>query len=95
MKALQIGELVFEGVKNCARCKMTTIDSSTGQFDGKEPLVTLETFRRQKASPEDTSFGVMFGSNLIQVNQTLGQSVRLGDPLVVLKSIAGAEHVSK
>ena len=86
MKVIRIGEIEFLGSKCCARCKMTTIDQSSGKFDGKEPLETLGSFRRQKDYPEDKSSGLMFGKNLIQMNPNNASShtLSVGNPVEVL-----------
>jgi len=72
---LRIGEVEFEGVKNCSRCVFTTIDPDTGRkHPDKEPLRTLSTYRRR---PEG---GVYFGQNLIPRS---GGTIRIGDPVEV------------
>jgi uncharacterized protein YcbX len=48
-------------VKPCARCVVTTIDKDTLETS-REPLNTLNTFRRQAG-------GVMFGQNVIPLNE--------------------------
>lgn len=70
---LRIGEIYFDVVKPCARCKITTVDQATG-VAGKEPLRTLATFR---------NFGgnVLFGQNLVHKQQ--GQ-IAVGDAVEVL-----------
>ena len=73
---LRIGEVEFEGAKNCVRCEFPTIDPDTAVKDPRrEPMRTLATFRRR---PEG---GVFLGQNLIP--RTLG-TVRAGDPVEVL-----------
>lgn len=72
---LRIGEVEFEGVKNCSRCVFTTIDPDTGlKHPGKEPLRTLSNYRRR---PEG---GVYFGQNLIPRS---GGIIHLGDPVKI------------
>ena len=59
-RRLRVGEVEFEGVKNCSRCVFTTIDPDTGTKDPQqEPLRTLGTYRRRAQG------GVYFGQNLI------------------------------
>jgi len=56
---IRIGETPFSGVKNCARCVLTTVDPDTGEKHPQlEPLRTLGTYRRGAG-------GVLFGQNLI------------------------------
>jgi uncharacterized protein YcbX len=74
MRRFKLGELVFQAVKPCARCPITTTDQATAQV-GKEPLKTLATFRR---GPKGT---VMFGQNLIHENTG---TLRVGAPVEVL-----------
>src|SRR5262245_56175257 len=42
---IRIGEATFRVAKPCARCVITTVDQSRGEFDGKEPLRTFAEFR--------------------------------------------------
>jgi uncharacterized protein YcbX len=61
LRRFRLGSLVFQAVKPCARCAITTTNQVTTVV-GKEPLKTLATFRR---GPK----GVMFGQNLIHENK--------------------------
>jgi uncharacterized protein YcbX len=56
-KKFKIGELMFEAVKPCARCVITTTDQETAERL-QEPLLTLSKFRKVENK-------VMFGMNLI------------------------------
>jgi len=87
---IRVGESIFRVVKPCARCVMTTVDQVRGEFDGKEPLRTMASFRMAKDVFPDTfeSLGqtanaVLFGENLIPENP--GVSVHVGDPIEVLE----------
>lgn len=54
-----IGDCVFDVVKPCSRCVLTTRDPDSGEADpDREPLRTLAGYRRREG-------GVMFGQNLI------------------------------
>jgi uncharacterized protein YcbX len=76
-RRLRVGEVEFEGVKNCSRCIFTTIDPDTGEkHPDREPLRTLSTYRRR---PEG---GVFFGQNLIPRS---GGVIRVGDPVTVIE----------
>lgn len=55
--AVTVGEVRFRVAKSCLRCSITTLDPASGTR-GREPLLTLATFRRQRG-------GVAFGQNLI------------------------------
>jgi uncharacterized protein len=69
-----IGDVRFFGVKPCSRCIMTTINQETGERKGKEPLLTLNKYR--KAGNK-----ILFGQNVL-VSQ-LG-TVSVGDDVTVL-----------
>ena len=70
---IRIGDSVFRAVKPCSRCQVTTTDQAEGEVRGPEPLQTLATYR-------DTPEGVMFGMNLIPVNNS---QVRVGDAVTL------------
>lgn len=53
-----VGDVRFFGVKPCSRCIMTTIDQETGEKKGKEPLLTLNKYR--KAGNK-----ILFGQNVL------------------------------
>ena len=80
-KRIKIGETVFHVVKPCARCVMTTIEQTTGEKDGKEPLKTLAGFRTPKRSIKKK---ILFGQNLIAENA--GDILRVGDRVEVLET---------
>jgi uncharacterized protein len=70
----RVGGLRFFGVKPCARCIMTTIDPLTGKKKGKEPLLTLNRYR--KAGNK-----ILFGQNVL-ISQ-LGH-ISVGDEIEVI-----------
>lgn len=74
-RGVRVGTCLFELVKPCARCAITTIDQHTGQRSA-EPLATLAGYRRRMA---DKSVKVDFGMNAVA---TSGGTVRVGDPVV-------------
>jgi uncharacterized protein len=76
-KQIKIGETVFHVVKPCGRCVITTIDPERGEFDGKEPLRTLATYRK-------VGNNVMFGQNLIA--EKPGGTIRIGDEVQILET---------
>lgn len=53
-----VGNIRFFGVKPCARCIMTTIDQETGEKKDREPLLTLNKYR--KAGNK-----ILFGQNVL------------------------------
>ena len=69
-----VGNIRFFGVKPCARCIMTTINQETGEKKGKEPLITLNKYR--KAGNK-----ILFGQNVL-ISQ-LG-TVSVGDDVTVV-----------
>lgn len=87
---VRIGEAIFRVAKPCARCVMTTVDQDRGEFDGKEPLKMMASFRMAKdvfpdsyESLGQTANAVLFGENLIPENA--GAVVRVGDEIEVLE----------
>lgn len=56
-RTIKVGDVLFDLVKPCARCAITTTDQVTTQR-GKEPLKTLSTYRL-------VGSGAMFGQNAI------------------------------
>jgi len=79
-RSLQIGEVVFELVKSCDRCIVTTTDQQTGARNPlREPLKTLSTFRQFGRQ------GILFGENMIPRNAGI---VRVGDDVRVLSLTA-------
>ena len=68
---VQIGSVVFAGVKLCARCKLVMVDPQTAEVF-PEPLRTLSHYRRREQ-------GVMFGQNMLAAGRgtiTVGDEVR-------------------
>ena len=75
-KQVRVGEVLFHVVKPCARCVMTTVEQTTGERTGPEPLQTLAGYRREDGK-------VMFGQNLIP--EGTGK-VRIGDEVEVIET---------
>jgi len=72
-RQIRIGETLFQIVKSCARCVITTTDQETA-VRGVEPLSVLATYRRSER-------GVLFGQNLMHTGTG---SIRLGDEVLVV-----------
>lgn len=72
---ITVEKVKFKLVKPCTRCIITTTNQQTGERNKlKEPLATLSTFRQ---IPKQ---GVMFGQNLIALNEgiiSLNSSVNI------------------
>ena len=75
-RRIRIGDVIFQSVKPCGRCSVTTVDQQTATR-GKEPLKTLATFRRRAETGK-----VYFGWNLVP--ETTG-TLRAGDAVEVLE----------
>ena len=71
---IRIGSVVFQVVKPCTRCVITTTDQDTATRE-KEPLRTLSTFRKHGNN-------VFFGENLVPESRG---TIRVGDPVEVLR----------
>jgi hypothetical protein len=71
-KNFSINNIPFTCAKPCARCVVTTIDQETA-IKGKEPLITLNQYRKQNNK-------VLFGQNI--VHHGLGK-LKVGDKIIV------------
>lgn len=76
-KKIKIGNTIFDVVKPCARCVITTIEQSTGEKNGNEPLKTLAKYRTKNGK-------VLFGQNLIAENT--GEILKSGDKIEILET---------
>lgn len=75
-KQIRIGEVVFDAVKRCSRCVLTTVDPKTGiKSDKGQPLKTLSQYRKEDG-------GVLFGMNLIPRSKGL---IRINDNLEIIE----------
>jgi uncharacterized protein YcbX len=57
-RRIRVGQVELEIVKPCDRCGITTVDPQTGARDGREPLRTLNRYRRRDGA-------VYFGQNAV------------------------------
>jgi uncharacterized protein len=69
----RVGAQDFVGVKPCARCIMTTVNPTTGQFEGKEPVRTLSTYRKRNNK-------IFFGQNVMTAYEGI---IAVGDEVTV------------
>lgn len=69
--------LSLQAVKPCTRCKVTTVDQSTGLILSTEPFSTLMKYRRHAALR-----GVTFGQNMI-LRAGVGSMLKVGQSLQV------------
>ena len=86
---IRIGDAIFRGTKPCERCVMTTVDQSRGEFDGKEPLKTLASYRMAKDVFPDRYESLAVGANVVLFGQNLiaethGATIKVGDPIEVI-----------
>ena len=70
---IRVGTMLFDVVKPCTRCVVTTIDQETA-VQGKEPLKLLNKLRKRDGK-------VYFGENLIPVGTGV---IRVGDRVEVV-----------
>ena len=71
-RTLRIGSAAFRISNACKRCKVITIDQSTGEFAGNDPLTTLATYRADGPS-------VTFGQHMMA---EASGSISIGDSVV-------------
>ena len=77
-RRIRIGTVEFEGVENCERCELPTVDPDTGIPDPRrEPMRTLARYRRRATG------GVFLGQNLVPRGSG---TVRVGDRVVVIEA---------
>ena len=77
MKRIKVGDVIFDVVKPCIRCVVTTIDQKTLK-KSKEPLATLAAYRKS------ASGGVQFGQNLIHHSTGI---ISVDDTVEIIKSV--------
>ncbi|MDQ3040980.1 MAG: MOSC domain-containing protein [Acidobacteriota bacterium] len=80
-KQIKIGAVLFHVVKPCGRCVITTIDQTSGEKQGVEPLKTLATYRIPKRSVKRK---ILFGQNMIAENS--GEVLNVGDKIEVVET---------
>ena len=72
-RALQIGSAAFRVSNACKRCKVITIDQSSGESTGSDPLRILADYRTEGQ-------GVTFGQHLLVEHAGL---INVGDPVSI------------
>lgn len=78
-EAVEIGGIVFDLVKPCARCIMTTQDQHTGERIGGNPIQGLA---EKRMSADRSVAGVLFGWNAVPRGEG---ELRLGDRATVIR----------
>lgn len=81
-EAIEINGIVFDFVKPCARCIMTTQDQRTGERIGGNPIQGLA---EKRMSADRRVPGVLFGWNAVPRGEG---EIRLGDAVRVVKTRA-------
>ena len=82
-RRIRIGTVEFEGVENCERCELPTVDPDTGVPDPRrEPMRTLARYRRRATG------GVFLGQNLVPRG---AGTVRVGDRVAVLEAAGSGQ----
>lgn len=76
-----IGNLTFRGAKDCARCKLITINPTNAEV-GLEPLRTLATYRK---SGRKINFGRLACWN---VDEQINPVIKIGDQISILQSLS-------
>ena len=79
-EAIEINGIVFDFVKPCARCIMTTQDQRTGERIGGNPIQGLA---EKRMSADRRVPGVLFGWNAVPRREG---EIRLGDAVRVVKT---------
>ena len=79
-KEIRIGDVAFDVVRPCDRCKVTTLDQRDGSATGKEPLTSLAKLRR---SQDPRINGVLFGWRMVPKNEGV---ISVGDDLEILST---------
>lgn len=77
---LRCGEVTLQLTKACTRCAITTIDQTSGERTGEEPLRTLRSYRFDKALR-----GVVFGRNAYAI-EGAGTSLTRGAPVSIISA---------
>ena len=71
-----MGEVRFIQPKPCTRCPVTTVDQTSGEKRGNEPLRALSTYKRWRKTRE-----IIFGENVLPTQEG---TIRMGDEIVQL-----------
>ena len=80
-RQLEVGGVVFDLVKPCTRCVVTTLDQDTGEQVGQS---TMEALIRTRARSGSWGRGVVFGMNAIA--RASGGALRRDMAVSVLKT---------
>lgn len=86
-KTIRVGEVIFDIVKPCSRCVLTTVNIESGRKNTTgEPLYTLQQFRTAENGD------VNFGQNMIARNNGV---IRLNDRVEILETQPAPVYLSK
>lgn len=93
---IRINKSTFKGVKLCDRCKVPTINQETA-VAGPGLTDTLLSFRSDnilRPTKKQQRGKVYFGQNLVctdSLTNASGMSIKIGDPVFVLKTVPSAD----
>lgn len=79
-ESIEIGGIIFDLVKPCARCIMTTQDQMTGERTGGNPIQALAV---KRMSADRRVIGPLFGWNAVPCGEG---RLSLGDTVTVVKT---------
>ncbi|MDA1316719.1 MAG: MOSC domain-containing protein [bacterium] len=83
-KRIRIGDVEFDVVKPCARCKIVTVDPDKGLAVRQDVLRILGEYRKARQLGVENVGGVLFGQNLVHCNTG---TIRPSDQIEVLEYI--------
>jgi uncharacterized protein YcbX/ferredoxin len=85
-QTIRVGEVIFDLVKPCSRCVLTTVSPQRGRkHPSGEPLTTLKSYRMAENGDID------FGHNMIARNSGI---IRQGDEVEVLASKPARQYIT-
>ena len=88
-ETIAVGGILFDLVKPCARCVVTTVDQGSGLPDGPEPITSLT---RTRLSADRRAPGALFGWNAVPRGPG---SLRVGDPVEIVARREGGWPLSQ
>jgi uncharacterized protein len=83
-KKIRVGDIIFEHIKLCSRCKLTTVVPDNGTFaSDAQPLKVLK--KKRALNKQGNSTDAYFGINMIAANGVSTGTVAVGDRVEVLE----------
>ncbi|RMX35506.1 hypothetical protein pdam_00003781 [Pocillopora damicornis] len=81
-RKIQIGDVVFRYLNNCARCSLPIVNPKTGEKKGEEPLKTLRRIRLPEDRDPRYDRSPLFGINAAPDTDGMGV-IRQGDVVMI------------